>query len=118
MTWSIHPRLNKYGNIQKKHGGRTYHSTLEADYAAHLDLLIKAGEVQSWQPQPRFPLKVEGKLICSIIPDFLVVGKHGREEIHETKSWATQTPEWRIKWRLMQVLYPEYRYIVMTRKDF
>lgn len=107
----------KYRNVPKRYGNRTYQSTLEARYAQQLDLMQKAGEIQSWAPQPRYTLHVNGHLICTIIPDFHVIGKHGREEIHETKSWATQTPEWRVKWKLFKALFPELHTQIIMDKD-
>ena len=107
----------KYNNKVTRYGNQTYQSKLEADYAQQLDIMMKAGEIQDWNGQVRYRLEVEGKKICDIIPDFWVKTKHGAEEIHETKSWATQTPVWRVKWKLMQALYPEYKYVVVQRKD-
>lgn len=111
-------RYNKFGNKQKTYNGTTYHSSLEADYAAHLDLLIKAKEIQSYEQQPKYKLSVDGVKIGHIIPDFLVIGKYGREEIHEVKSPSSQTPIWHWKWKHMQAQYPEYKYFVIQRGDF
>ena len=111
-------RGNKYRNVQKTIDGRTYHSTLEANYAQYLELLKRGKEIQDWKPQPVFRLDVNGHHICKIIPDFLVITKHGAEEIHETKCWATQTPEFRIKKKLFEALYPQYKFVVIMKGDF
>jgi len=116
--WLTKNRNNKFGNIPKSYGGRIFHSTLEADYAEHLDFLKKAGEIKDYQTQPRFPLKVKGIKISTIIPDFLIINKYGGEEIHETKSPASMTPVWQIKWRLLKVLYPTYKFYIIKRGDF
>lgn len=109
----------KYNNLIKIYDGRSFHSKLEARYAQHLDLLKRGKEIQDWSPQVTFRLHGKnGDFICKIIPDFLVVGKHGQEEIHETKSWATMTPQWRMKWKMLKYEYPEYKYKVVTHKDF
>lgn len=75
-----------------------YKSKLEAAYAAHLDLLVKAGEVKRWEYEPwRLWLSrgtvnpVTGKLEghASYRPDFLVVlpgGLERRPELHEVKG--------------------------------
>lgn len=109
---------NKYHAIPKRYNGRNYHSTLEADYSATLDLLVKAKELKLVEPQPKFRLDVNGKHICNIIPDFLVVDKDGLEAIHEVKSPASMTPTWKIKWRLLQALHPEFKYEVIQKGDF
>ncbi len=106
----------KYNNTPKMYNDKLYHSTLEADYAKLLDTLLKGKELKSVEAQPRFYLKVNDKTICTIVPDFLVVTKNGQKEIREIKG--IETPEWRIKWKLMQALYPEFKYYVIKKGDF
>lgn len=109
---------SKFGNIPKSFNGRLYHSTLEAQYAETLNLLMRAGELKLVEAQPSFTLSVNSQKICVIKPDFLVVTKHDEEQIHEVKSLATQTPIWKVKWRLLQALHPEFKYFVIQRGDF
>ena len=64
----------------------TYRSKLEANYAAHLDLLVKAGEIRSWLYEHVSLRLADGKYYR---PDFLVVLQGGLErkpEIHEVKG--------------------------------
>lgn len=75
-----------------------YKSKLEFQYAAHLDLLKKAGEIKRWEYEPwRLWLSrgvvnpVTGKLEghASYRPDFLVVlpsGMESKAELHEVKG--------------------------------
>jgi hypothetical protein len=79
-------------------------------------MLQRAKEIQSYTQQVTFRLDINGKHICKIIPDFLVIGKHGREEIHEVKG--IEMPDWKLKWKMMQALYPEYHYELIKRGDF
>ena len=106
----------KFNNVPKRYNGKTYQSTLEADYAAHLDMLVKCKEIQSYETQKTFRLDVNNIHIANYIADFLVVGKHGRLEIHETKGKALSP--FTMKWRLMKALYPEYHYELIKRGDF
>lgn len=106
----------KFNNVPKRYGGRTYQSTLEANYAAHLDFLKRAGEIQDFETQKTFRLDVNGVHIANYIADFVVVGKHGREEIHETKGKVLSP--FTMKWRLMKALYPQYHYELVKRGDF
>lgn len=106
----------KFNNVPKRYGGRTYQSTLEANYAAHLDLLKKAGEIQDYETQKVFRLDVNDIHIANYIADFLVVGKHGRLEVHEVKG--KELSPFRMKWKLMKALYPEYHYVLIKRGDF
>lgn len=78
-----------------------YKSKLEFQYAAHLDMLKKAGEIKRWEYEPwRLWLSrgtvnpVTGKLEghASYRPDFLVVlpsGMESKAELHEVKgAWT------------------------------
>lgn len=107
---------NKYNAVAKRYNGHLYHSTLEADYAKVLDLMKKAGELKIVEAQPRYRLDVNGQHICTIIPDFYLVDKDGQEHIHEVKG--KEQDVWKIKWRLMKALYPEYKYQVIKKGDF
>ena len=112
-----YPRFNsKFNNVPTRHNGTSYDSRLEARYAAHLDILKRGGEIQDWTLKRTFRLDVNGKHVCKFTPDFFVIGKHGREEIHETKGIATR--DFMIRWKLMQALYPEYHYKLVKAKDF
>lgn len=110
-------RINgsKFGAIKKEYNGRVYHSTKEANYAQGLDLRIKAGEVKSWSAQLRIPIKVNGQLITTYVPDFEVVMADGSVQIHEVKSKGTITPAYTIKKKLLHATYllehPEVQFI-------
>lgn len=105
--------MGKYGSKKKIYGGRLYHSKKEGSWASYLDKLKESGEITDWQPQVKFDLVVNGKKVCGIIPDFLVTYADGTQEIQEVKAPITQTPVWVVKWKLMQILYPDYSYRVI-----
>ena len=95
--------------------GVTYASKSEAAYAAHLDLLKKAKRVLSWEGQVRVPLVVNGKKICTIVPDFFVLFADGHSEYHETKGW--KSPVWKLKSKLFAALFPEAVYKVIPASE-
>lgn len=67
-----------------------YKSKLEASYAAHLDLLQKAGEIRRWAYEPMSLKLSQGKRYR---PDFLVVlpfGAEAKSELHEVKGKWTK----------------------------
>jgi hypothetical protein len=102
-------RGNKYGAQRAEHRGVSYASKAEARHAAFLDLRIKAGEVQSWRPQVRFPLVVNGTKVGTYVADFEVLAGYGSESegerwIEEVKGF--ETPVWKLKRKLMDALYP------------
>ena len=77
------------GVSKKIHAGG-YRSKLEAQYAAHLDILVKAGEIRRWAYEPMSLKLAEGKRYR---PDFLVVlpaGLEANAEMHEVKGRWTK----------------------------
>lgn len=90
--------------------GFRYHSRMEADYAARLELLKKAADpaerVASFKRQVNIPLRgLNGGKVCVWIADFEVTFADERVEIHEVKGF--ETPEWRIKEKLFLDNFPD-----------
>lgn len=106
---------SKYGNINRTYNGRTYHSKLEAKYAQDLDILQKAGEVVSWEPQYKISLDVNNQHICNYYVDFRVEYTNRRIELVEVKGFETEI--YRLKRKLMEALYlpnhPDEEYVVV-----
>ena len=93
---------NKYGAIAKEYNGIIYHSKLEAQYAAELDLRLKAKEIKGWRRQVKISLDVNGFHICNYYIDFVIEHKDGTEEYVEVKGFQTEI--WRLKWKLTEAL--------------
>jgi len=106
-------RGNKYGAKKKVFGDRLYMSKKEARYAQDLDLLLKAGEIVSYQPQFRLKLDVNGYHICDYIVDFLVTMTDGSQELHEVKGFSTMLFQY--KWRLTEALYSDKYKMVLIK---
>lgn len=106
---------HKYHALATWYGGHRYHSKREAQHAAHLDLLIRAGVVESWERQVRIPIRwPDGRLICTYVADFWVVFVDGHVEIQEVKG--VSTPVWRLKHKLLTIARPDIAsMIVMIR---
>lgn len=98
-------RKNKYNAIGNEYNGRWYHSKKEASYAAHLDLLLKAGEIKEVIPQFKIDIKINGKHWRNYAVDFRVVTKHDEIQYHEVKGFETE--EWRMKWDALHLLKDE-----------
>ena len=97
---------NKYGAIHQTYNGYNYASKREATKAWELDMLVKAGEIKSWERQVKVELYGQnGSHICDYKVDFLVTHLDGLLEFIEVKSPITATPEWRIKWKLLEDKY-------------
>jgi len=98
---------NKYGVApvgQRTYNGVVYASKAEAVYASELDLRVKAREIKGWVRQRKFVLDVNGKHICNYIIDFEVFFMNGEFEFIEVKGH--ETPEWKLKFKLFEALYP------------
>lgn len=105
----------KYKNVSTIYEGIQYHSKAESIFASELDLLKKAGEVQSWERQIPIELVVNGKLICKYYCDFLVHYTNGNHVLVEVKGMETEV--YRLKRKLLEATYliehPEYSYLVV-----
>lgn len=101
MTFGFR-KMGKFNAQKQEYGGLKYDSKLEVGFAKELDARIAAGEKFTWKRQVLFDLRVEGKKICGYKMDFVL--DHGNDtfELVETKGFPT--PEWKIKWRLLEVL--------------
>lgn len=90
------------------YNGRTYHSALEARYAARLDQLMAArgaDRVKAWVPQRVVSFVVNGRWICDWTCDFYVEFEDGHIEYHEVKG--VETEGWIIRRRLFEAVYPD-----------
>ena len=110
----VQRRANKYGAKTKEYNGRYYHSKLEAYYAKHLDLLLKAKEIKEVIPQFKVSLDVSGYHIANYYVDFLVTNNDDSQELWEVKGMETEV--WRLKWKLTEALYgDQYKLVVLKQ---
>lgn len=103
---------NKYSNQKQTYNGYSYDSKKESQKAWDLDMLVKAGEIKSWERQVKVSLDVNGYHIANMFVDFKVINNDGSEEYIEIKSPITMTETWRLKRKLLEALHPEIKYIV------
>lgn len=70
--------------------------------------------VESWEPQFKIPLVVNGKKICDFIPDFFVRYATGRKVLVEIKGMQTET--YRLKRKLFEAVWlsehPDIEYVI------
>ena len=109
-------RRKKYNNTSCKcHQGHIHDSAGEAGYCDELTLLVKAGELRSYESQVTFDLKVNGKTICQHRPDFVVTKNDGTEEIREYKGFCTAV--FNLKHKLFKACYPEIPYVIIPHRS-
>lgn len=95
----------KYGNIPTEVDGIHFDSKKEAARWSDLRNLQRAGHLAALRRQPKFPLEINGELICTYKADFAYRDESGRLCIEDVKGGeATKTPEYKLKRRLMKVL--------------
>ena len=82
-----------------------FHSQKEARRYSDLKVLLQAGRIEDLHLQPRFPLFVKEKLICTYVADFEYYS-------HDSVKWIVEdvkgvrTKEYQIKRKLFEALYP------------
>ena len=96
--------MNKYKAKRTLVDGIVFHSRREANRYKDINMLLQAGLISNLRLQPRYPLMVDGKLICTYIGDFEYLDKKkGRFIVEDCKGFRTQT--YRLKKALFQALY-------------
>lgn len=105
--------------------GSSFHwdSKDEIKYAEKLELLKRAGEIQDWiritKGSKDYPIRLNGKHICYLEPDFIILTKDGIKEVHETKGFMKNSngmAVWEIKKKLFEAYYPNIPYRVIWSK--
>lgn len=92
----------KYRNRQTVKGGRGFHSAKEANRWQELVLLEKAGQIRDLRMQVKYPLEVNGVLICTYRADFVYV-EAGKVVVEDVKGYRTRG--FVTKSKLMRALY-------------
>ena len=80
-------RKNKYGAVKTEYNGVKYDSKREANRAAQLDLMLRAGEILGWARQVQFVLP--GGVKHRV--DFIVFHTDGTHHLEDAKG--VDTPE-------------------------
>lgn len=83
--------------------GLRFASQREGRRYQELCLLQKAGEITNLQCQVRFPLPVNGDLVCTYVADFTYRTKEGIDVVTDAKGVMTDV--YKIKKKLMWSIY-------------
>lgn len=97
----------KYHNRAGIYNGISYHSQLEANYAAELDFRKKAKDIKDWERQVRLDLRVNGMHITTYIIDFVILHNDGSREFVEVKGLALDV--WRIKFKILEATFDDFK---------
>jgi hypothetical protein len=97
--------VSKYRNKLTTVDGINFASKKEANRWMELTILERAGAIQSLRRQVRFPLSVNGQLVCTYVADAVYV-ENGHEVVEDTKSPVTRKlPVYRIKMKLLRAIH-------------
>jgi hypothetical protein len=97
--------VSKYRAKPTMVNGIRFASKKEGKRYSELKLLERLGEIRDLQLQPRFPLKVNGELVCTYVADFSYRdGKTGNWITEDTKGFRTDA--YKIKAKLLKALNP------------
>jgi hypothetical protein len=99
----ITTHVRKYRNKPTIVDDIMFDSVAEAKRYNELKFFLSASEITNLELQPKFPLEVNGQLVCTYIADFSY-WSHGCRVIEDVKSDATKTPQYRIKVKLLKAL--------------
>lgn len=106
-------KWNKFRAVKTYVDGIKFDSMLEAGRYEQLRLLEMSGDIKDLEIQKQFSLSVNGRQVCVIIPDF-VYWEKDEFVIEDAKGVITDV--FRIKWKLMQILYPNFEYRIYQKK--
>jgi hypothetical protein len=96
---------SKYRNEKAEADGIVFASKREARRYRELRLEEKAGRISDLRLQVRYPLTVNGQIVCYYLADF-VYRRDGQETVEDVKSEHTKRiPVYRLKKRLMSAIY-------------
>ncbi|WP_342719318.1 DUF1064 domain-containing protein [Bacillus paramycoides] len=110
--------MSKYNNKKEKLDGHVFDSKVEADYYSGLKIRQAAGEIISFELQPRFTLQPaftkNGKkfVVITYIADFMVYLPNGDVEVVDIKGFITQT--FALKKKMFEYKYPHLNLILLA----
>lgn len=98
-------RRGKFGNKKVTVDGFKFDSIGEGQRWLALKALERSGAIRNLRRQVRIPLKVNGKKVCDIVPDFCYEEK-GKPVTEDWKSeYTAKLPVFRLKAKLFEALF-------------
>ena len=94
--------MTKYKAIRTEVDGITFASRREANRYKELKFLRSQYRISDLVLQPKFPVEVCGKKICTYVADFMYY-ENGNQIIEDVKG--VKTPVYRIKKKLVEAIY-------------
>ena len=104
--------MSKYRAVKTEVDGIVFDSKAEAQRYKDLKLLQRAGAISGLELQPRFPVFVNGKKVCTYIADFVYF--EGQKRIVEDVK-GMKTREYRLKKKLVEATYPGVEIVEISK---
>lgn len=95
--------FSKFKNKWEVVDGIKFRSKREARRYSELKLLLAAGAIERLELQPRYPMKIDGILICTYVADFRYITPGQGTTVEDVKGMRTYV--YTIKKKLMKALY-------------
>jgi len=96
--------MNKYNAIRTTVDGVDFDSKREAGRYRELKLAVMSGAIADLELHPKFPLEVNGKLICTYEADFRYHDNERGEDVVEDAK-GVRTPVYKLKKKLVLAIY-------------
>ncbi len=96
--------MSKYHAIKTEMDGVIFASRAEAQRYGELKILEYQNRIACLELQPKFPVVVNGKKICTYIADFQYNDLDSRKQIIEDVK-GVKTPIYRLKKKLVEAIY-------------
>ena len=98
-------KRHKYQAISVTIDNHKFPSKTEARRYLELKLLLDCGKITNLILQEKFPLHVNGKLICTYVCDFTYT-ENGEKIVEDAKSsFTARMPVYKIKKKLVKAIY-------------
>ena len=107
----------KYRNQPVVVDNLRFDSKAEAKRYGELTLLQKAGEISRLEVQPKYTIKIAGKLVCTYKGDFRYLDTRTSQwTLEDVKSPATaKNPTYRLKKKLVEALYAPLKIVEVMK---
>ncbi len=98
------PRKHKYGATGVRYDGHYFPSKAEGRRYLQLKPLLAQNEIRDLELQPRFPIYIDGKLVCTYVADFRYFDNDlGETIVEDVKGF--KTAEYKLKKKLVEAVY-------------
>lgn len=96
-------KRSKYGSKKTYVGSLKFDSVKEGKRYSELFIMQHRGLISALELQPRYPLIVNGRKVCTYVADFRYLDGSGRVRVEDVKG--VRTPTYKLKKKLFEALY-------------